>query len=358
MAAALTLAGCGSGGDEPAQTVPQTEQHSMAFGAQEGAAASRASQDGRSQANSSRTETDLQKNKQFQVWGSKYLDDGSTQEVFPGYIVKWDDTKGWYYEDLTNPSLSETQYLKYWDASAAHYIFDAVAYNEAWASNLSCSNGQVTITNITTGTHWLVAKTKRTIASPADEDMINDENKFSAPSNYHSDVPLRFYHLLAEVEFKVYAQTADGNYEEIKITEFKAMTTDYLWTEVKYSYNVLTGTPLDLANVTMLQRQASGLAFIENGSTTTIDDEYDPKTVGETTVVPQQFATRDLMVTFKANNRPVSSATLTINGGWKPNTHYVYILRYEPFVDTVILVDVEEQPYEWGGEQEETQTNW
>lgn len=324
------MAACGSSGDEPAQTVPQTEQHIMGFAAHEGVEASRAGSHASEEA--SRAETDLQsKYQQFLVWGSKYLADNTKQEVFPGYIVKWDDNKGWYYEDLTNPNLTDTQYLKYWDAEADHYIFDAVAYGESWASNLSCSNGQLTITNITTSTDWLVAKTKRTITSPADEDMIKNENTFSIPSNYHSDVPLRFYHLLAKVEFQIYAQDEDGNNKqdedgtnkEVEITDFKAVTTDYLWTEVKYSYNLLTGAPLDLSNVTMLQRQASGLAFIENGSTTTVDSGA-PQSVGSTLVVPQQFATRDLMVTFKADGRPVSSAILTIRNGWAPNTHYIY----------------------------------
>ncbi len=354
------MAACGSSGDEPEQTVPQTEQHAMGFAAREGVEASRS--DNQPSDKASRAETALQTTKtyrQFQVWGSKYLADNSKQEVFPGYIVKWDDNKGWYYEDLTNPNLTDTQYLKYWDAEADHYIFDAVAYGESWASNLSCSNGQLTITNITTSTDWLVAKTKRTITSPADEDMIKTENTFSTPSNYHSDVPLRFYHLLAKVEFQIYAQDEDGKYKEVEITDFKAVTTDYLWTEVKYSYNLLTGAPLDLSNVTMLQRQASGYAFITKRSTITTDADYGvPQTVGETLVVPQQFETRALTVSFKAYERPVTSATLTIQGGWKPNTHYVYILRYVPFIDSVILVDVEALDYEWGGEQEQTQTNW
>lgn len=380
---ALCLLSCShSGQDDP--FIPDSSESGIAFGGNSGnwqEAGSRAwAQTG------SRTgegETGLETLfSSFRVWGYKtktdalreggnvtdgHQEDGNgtaaIQKVMEGYLVDWEQNKGWEYIGKQNTFLNTTQTIKYWDYSASSYRFMAYAFNNETKEVTASTDANLSKT--TFSIPYAFSNDATSTTTPYISELWVSNNQSTGQNKYGEQVKLTFAPLIAKVRFKF--KYADG--QEPKITDIsfkdsrwkKDEAGNLQWTAPKEAItprvgNIIISYPLSEANPKVSKEwgnQETGPLEL----TIPYEEENDP--IHQTTTYQKwyymppmdiaNYKQGSYIITAKVNGNPVSATVGSEYTQWQAGFQYTYTFKISETNTSISFAEVQVEQWRENG---------
>ena len=370
---ALCLLSCShSGQDDP--FIPGSSESGIAFGGNSGnwqEAGSRAwSQIG---ARAGEGETGLETLfSSFRVWGYKTKTDtdqdggngtAAIQKVMEGYLVDWEQNKGWEYIGKQNTFLNTTQTIKYWDYSASSYRFMAYAYNGETKEVTSSTDDYLSTTTFRIPYAFSDAATSTT--TPYISELWVSNNQSTDQNKFGEQVKLTFAPLIAKVRFKF--KYADGQKPEIKDISFK----DSRWqkdadgnlqwpasegTTTPTAGNIVISYPLSETNTDVSKTWNSGTTGPLE-LTIPYEEETDP--IHQTNIYQKwyymppmdiaNYKQGSYTITAKVNGNPVSAIVSSDYTQWKAGFQYTYTFKISETNTSISFAEVQVEQWRENG---------
>lgn len=370
---ALCLLSCShSGQDDP--FIPGSSESGIAFGGNSGKwqeAGSRAwSQIG---ARAGEGETGLETLfSSFRVWGYKtktdtHQDGGNgtavIQKVMDGYLVDWDQNKGWEYIGKQNTFLNTTQTIKYWDYSASSYRFMAYAYNKETKEVDASTDANLSKT--TFSIPYAFSNDATSTTTPYISELWVSNNQSTGQNKYGDQVKLTFAPLIAKVRFKF--KYADG--QEPQITEIsfkdsrwqKDATGKLQWTTAKEDITPIEGTivisyPLSETNTQVLKSWENPIVGPLE-LTIPYEEENDPihqtDTYQKWYYMPPmdiaKYTQGTYIITANVNGNPVSATVDSKYTQWEAGCQYTYTFKISETNTSISFAEVQVEQWRENG---------
>ena len=373
---ALCLLSCShSGQDDP--FIPGSSESGIAFGGNSGKwqeAGSRAwSQIG---ARAGEGETGLETLfSSFRVWGFKtktdtHQDGGNgtavIQKVMEGYLVDWDQNKGWEYIGKQNTFLNTTQTIKYWDYSASSYRFMAYASKDA-------NDATVTVTSSTDATQgttvfkipYAFSNDATSTTTPYISELWASNNQSTGQNKYGDQVKLTFAPLIAKVRFKFkYAEGQEPQITDISFKDSrwqKDAKGNWQWTAGNEAKTPIGGTivisyPLSETNTQVLkswENTKAGLLEL------TIPYEEEKDAIHQTETYQKWYYMPPMdianckqgsyTITANVNGNPVSATVGSEYTQWKAGCQYTYTFKISETNTSISFAEVQVEQWRENG---------
>ena len=370
---ALCLLSCShSGQDDP--FIPGSSESGIAFGGNSGnwqEAGSRAGAQTGSRAGEGETGLETLFSS-FRVWGYKTKTDtdqdggngtAAIQKVMEGYLVDWEQNKGWEYIGKQNTFLNTTQTIKYWDYSASSYRFMAYAYNGETKEVTSSTDDYLSTTTFRIPYAFSDAATSTT--TPYISELWVSNNQSTDQNKFGEQVKLTFAPLIAKVRFKF--KYADGQKPEIKDISFK----DSRWqkdadgnlqwpasegTTTPTAGNIVISYPLSETNTDVSKTWNSGTTGPLE-LTIPYEEETDP--IHQTNIYQKwyymppmdiaNYKQGSYTITAKVNGNPVSAIVSSDYTQWKAGFQYTYTFKISETNTSISFAEVQVEQWRENG---------
>lgn len=380
---ALCLLSCShSGQDDP--FIPGSSESGIAFGGNSGnwqEAGSRAGAQTGSRAGEGETGLETLFSS-FRVWGYKtktdalreggngtdgHQEDGNgtaaIQKVMEGYLVDWDQNKGWEYIGKQNTFLNTTQTIKYWDYSASSYRFMAYAFNNETKKVTASTDADLSKTTFSIPYAFSSEATSTT--TPYISELWTSNNQSSSQHKFGDQVKLTFVPLIAKVRFKF--KYAEG--QEPKITDIsfkdprwqKDATGNWQWTGANEDITPIGGTivisyPLSEAN-TQVSKSWENTKVGPLELTIPYEEENDPihqtSTYQKWYYMPPMdianYKQGSYTITAKVNGNPVSAIVSSDYTQWKAGFQYTYTFKISETNTSISFAEVQVEQWRENG---------
>ena len=380
---ALCLLSCShSGQDDP--FIPGSSESGIAFGGNSGnwqEAGSRAGAQTGSRAGEGETGLETLFSS-FRVWGYKtktdalreggngtdgHQEDGNgtaaIQKVMEGYLVDWDQNKGWEYIGKQNTFLNTTQTIKYWDYSASSYRFMAYAYNDETKEVTASTDANLSKT--TFSIPYAFSNDATSTTTPYISELWVSDNQSTGQNKYGEQVKLTFAPLIAKVRFKF--KYAEGQKPEITEISFKDSrwqkdeAGNLQWTAPKEAItprvgNIIISYPLSEANPKVSKEwgnQETGPLEL----TIPYEEENDP--IHQTTTYQKwyymppmdiaNYKQGSYTITAKVNGNPVSAIVSSDYTQWKAGFQYTYTFKISETNTSISFAEVQVEQWRENG---------
>ena len=380
---ALCLLSCShSGQDDP--FIPGSSESGIAFGGNNGnwqEAGSRAGAQTGSRAGEGETGLETLFSS-FRVWGYKtktdalreggngtdgHQEDGNgtaaIQKVMEGYLVDWDQNKGWEYIGKQNTFLNTTQTIKYWDYSASSYRFMAYAFNNETKEVTASTDADLSKTTFSIPYAFSSEATSTT--TPYISELWTSNNQSSSQHKFGDQVKLTFAPLIAKVRFKF--KYADG--QEPKITDIsfkdsrwqKDADGNLQWpasegTTTPTAGNIVISYPLSETNTDVSKTWNSGTTGPLE-LTIPYEEETDP--IHQTNIYQKwyymppmdiaNYKQGSYIITAKVNGNPVSAIVSSDYTQWKAGFQYTYTFKISETNTSISFAEVQVEQWRENG---------
>ena len=381
---ALCLLSCShSGQDDP--FIPGSSESGIAFGGNSGNWQEAGSRTGAQ--TGSRTgegETGLETLfSSFRVWGFKtktdalreggngtdgHQEDGNgtaaIQKVMEGYLVDWDQNKGWEYIGKQNTFLNTTQTIKYWDYSASSYRFMAYAYNDETKEVTASTDANLSKT--TFSIPYAFSNDATSTTTPYISELWVSNNQSTGQNKYGDQVKLTFAPLIAKVRFKF--KYAEGQVPQITDISFKdsrwqkdATGKNWQWTAANEAKTPIEGTivisyPLSETNKQVTKSWENtkvGPLELTIPYEEKDDAIHQTKTYQKWYYMPPmdiaKYTQGTYIITANVNGNPVSATVDSKYTQWEAGCQYTYTFKISETNTSISFAEVQVEQWKENG---------